>query len=159
MHIIKKFFTHLIANHSILFFVFVIVIIVIIGTFCFHIVEWRDIFSSFYFTSVTMSTIGYGDMAPLTHGGKVISIIYGFMGAPLFIGLTWILFQSKFQKMVKGSIHAYHKELKEAEKEAEKLWADLKKEHELQQETIKEIEETTPAVKKVRWKKIFKKNK
>ncbi|MBU0626093.1 potassium channel family protein [Patescibacteria group bacterium] len=45
-------------------------------------------FNSFYFTSVTMATIGYGDVAPLTYGGKVTAIIYGFMGAPLFIGLT-----------------------------------------------------------------------
>ena len=159
MHLIKKFFTHFIANHSILFFAFIICIIVIIGTICFHFVEWRGMFSSFYFTTVTMSTIGYGDMAPLTHGGKIISIIYGFMGAPLFIGLTWILFQSKFQKIVKGSIHAYHKELKEAQEEAKKLWDDLKKEYELQQETIQEIEESAPSAKKTRWKKLFRKNK
>lgn len=54
-------------------------------------------------------------MAPVTHGGKIIAIIYGFMWAPLFIGLTWLLFQTRFQKLIKHSIHAYHKEAKETE--------------------------------------------
>lgn len=65
-----------------------------------------------------MSTIGYGDMAPLTYGGKVMSIIYGFMGAPLFIWLTGLFFQNKFQKLIKNSIHAYHRDIK---KEMEKI--------------------------------------
>jgi len=103
-----------------------------------------------------MATVGYGDMAPVTYAGKIFAIIYGFMGAPLFIGLTWIILQSKFQKIVKGSIHEYHKELKEAAKAAKKLWEDLKKEHELQEETIEQIEEASPAAKKARWKKLFK---
>jgi hypothetical protein len=74
-----------------------------------------------------MSTIGYGDMAPLTHGGKIVSIIYGFMGAPLFIGLTGLFFQSKFQKLIKNSVHAYHREVKEAEKIAEQTEKEIKK--------------------------------
>lgn len=121
---IKKHLHHFIANYSIWFFAIIIVIIVLIGTFSFHFVEWWDMFHSFYFTSVTMSTIGYGDMAPITNGGKVISIIYGFMGAPLFIWLTGLFFQSKFQHIVKNSIHSYHKEIKQADKdiqEAEEL--------------------------------------
>jgi hypothetical protein len=84
-----------------------------------------------------MSTIGYGDMAPLTHWGKVISIIYGFMGAPLFIGLTWLLFQTRFQKLIKHSIHSYHKEAKEAEEMALKNEKMLKK----QEKEIEEIHE------------------
>ena len=96
-------------------------------------------------------------MAPITYWGKIMAILYGFMWAPLFIWLTWIILQSRFQKVVKWSIHAYHKELKEAQEAAKKLWADLKKEHELQQETIEEIEESSPAAKKARWKRLFKK--
>lgn len=149
MHLrIKKFFTHLLANYSILFFVGIIVIIVLIGTIWFHFIEWWDVFHSFYFTTVTMSTIGYGDMAPLTYWGKVMSIIYGFMGAPLFIWLTGLFFQSRFQSLVKNSIHNYHKEIKEAEK----LSKELEKENKLQKEKIEEIKEDLGPVKKKRWK-------
>jgi voltage-gated potassium channel len=78
-HYIKKFFNEFVGEYPVLFFIAVIIIIVVIGTIAFHIVEGWNLFNSFYFTTVTMSTIGYGDMAPLTHGGKVIAIIYGFM--------------------------------------------------------------------------------
>lgn len=155
MHAIKKFFTHMLANHPILFFASIILIIVFIWTVCFHFMEHRDLFHSFYFTTVTMATVGYGDMAPITYGWKILAIFFWFMGAPLFIGITGIFLQSKFQKIVRGSIHEYHKELKEAAEEAKKLWADLKKEHQLQQETIEEIEESSPAAKKARWKKLL----
>ena len=141
---IKKFFTHMLANHSILFFAGVVVIIVLVWTIAFHTLEWRDFFNSFYFTTVTMSTIGYGDMAPLTQGGKIASIIYGFMGAPLFIWLTGLFFQSKFQHLIKKSIHSYHMEIKEAEK----MTIKLEKENRKQNEVIQEIEETIKPNKK-----------
>jgi len=35
-----------------------------------------------------MATVGYGDIAPVTYAGKILAIFYGFMGAPLFIGIT-----------------------------------------------------------------------
>ena len=111
----KKFFDEFIGKYTILFSATLIIIIVIIGTFAFYSVENRALFDSFYFTTVTMATVGYGDMAPMTHWGKVLAIIYGFMWAPLFIGLTWVILQSKFQKLIKHSIHTYHKEVKETE--------------------------------------------
>ncbi|MEI7918644.1 MAG: potassium channel family protein [bacterium] len=40
--------------------------------------DW-SFFNSLYFTSVTMSTIGYGDMAPVTCAGKLVAMFYGFM--------------------------------------------------------------------------------
>lgn len=99
-----------------------------------------------------MSTVGYGDFSPVTHIGKILSIIYGFMWAPLFIAMIWIILQSKFQKLVKHSIHSYHQEVKEAEKIAQ----TMKEETETQQEIIKELEETIPTKKQSRWKKLLK---
>jgi len=84
-----------------------------------------------------MATVGYGDMAPLTYGGKILSIIYWFMWAPLFIGLTWVILQSKFQKLIKHSIHAYHKEVKEAKDLVLENQKAIKKE----QKEIEEIHE------------------
>lgn len=71
-------------------------------------------------------------------------MFYGFMGAPLFVGLTWILFQSKLQRMLQASIHAYHREAKEAEK----LELQLTQQNRKQNKKIKEIEEQ---VKNKKW--------
>lgn len=136
-HRIKKFFTHMIANQLVIFLLIIIIIITCIGTLAFHFVEWRTLFNSFYFTTITMSTIGYGDIVPLTHWGKIIAIIYGFMWAPLLIWFAWLLFQSRLHKLVKGSIHAYHKEIKEAEQLAFNTEKAIRK----QNKKIKIIEE------------------
>uniref|UniRef100_A0A7S4DYR0 Potassium channel domain-containing protein n=1 Tax=Lotharella globosa TaxID=91324 RepID=A0A7S4DYR0_9EUKA len=40
---------------------------------------------SLYFTLVTLSTVGYGDMSPQTEGGKVFLIFYTIPGIPLMI--------------------------------------------------------------------------
>ncbi len=137
MHILKLYFNKFIAKYTILFFVIIIIFVIFIGTIAFYNIEWWSFFNSLYFTSVTMSTIGYGDIVPLTHAGKLIAMFYGFMGAPLFVWFTWIAFQSKIQKMLKTSIHTYHKEAKEAED----LAIQLRKENKVQNKKIKKIEQ------------------
>ena len=137
MHLIKNFLNEFIAEHTILFFIIIIFIIILAGTTAFYFLEWWTFFNSLYFTSVTMSTIWYGDMAPVTVAGKVVSMFYGFMGAPLLVWFTGIAFQSKFQKMLQRSIHAYHKEAKENEK----ITLQLEKENKKQDRKIKQIQE------------------
>ena len=137
MHIIKKTLNEFIARYTVLFFVIIILIVIFAGTIAFYNLEGWNFFDSIYFTSVTMSTIGYGDMAPVTHAGKLVAMFYGFMWAPLFIGFTGLVFQSKFKKMLQTSIHAYHKEAKEAEKMA----LQMEKENKRQNKKIKQIEE------------------
>ena len=59
------------------------------------------------------------------------------MGAPLFVGLTGLFFQNKFQTLVKHSIHAYHQEAREAELLALQNQKTIKEE----EKEIKKIEE------------------
>jgi hypothetical protein len=42
-------------------------------------------FSSLLFTISTMSTVGYGHVAPLTWEGRVITICYALIGIPIFM--------------------------------------------------------------------------
>ncbi|MFQ5658753.1 MAG: transporter substrate-binding domain-containing protein [Candidatus Methylomirabilales bacterium] len=38
------------------------------------------IFSGFWWAAVTMTTVGYGDKAPVTFGGRVVAVIWMFVG-------------------------------------------------------------------------------
>ena len=58
--------------------------LLILGTFLFKFIEGWSTFDSFYFSGVTMLTIGYGDIAPHTHFGKIATIFFGFIS----VGIT-----------------------------------------------------------------------
>jgi hypothetical protein len=66
----------------------ILILLILVGTYSYHAVEgWRYL-DSLYFTVVTITTIGYGDFAPATDTGKIITIIFPFLG----IGLAFYLF-------------------------------------------------------------------
>jgi voltage-gated potassium channel len=50
-------------------------LIILIGTIGFHFLEKVDFFTALYWTIVTISTIGYGDVVPQTLGGRIFGII------------------------------------------------------------------------------------
>lgn len=54
--------------------------IIAIGTVFFHVVEDWSWVDSYYFSVVTLATVGYGDFTPQTSLGKVFTTIYLFVG-------------------------------------------------------------------------------
>jgi Ion channel len=44
--------------------------------------RWLD---AAYFSVVTIASVGYGDLAPKTDGGKLFTILYVFTGIGLFV--------------------------------------------------------------------------
>ncbi len=62
---------------SLLFFV---IVILLIETFFYHKIEgWRWL-DSFYFSSISLTTVGYGDLSPQTDAGKIFTVFYIFSG-------------------------------------------------------------------------------
>ncbi|MEG0285448.1 MULTISPECIES: potassium channel family protein [Vagococcus] len=57
--------------------------ILFIGTIFYHRVEDMSFIDSFYFSFVTLATIGYGDLTPVTTIGKLFTVIYGILGLGL----------------------------------------------------------------------------
>ena len=61
------------------------IIIMVIGTVSFHYIEGWSWLDSFYFSFITLTTIGFGDLTPITDLGKVFTIIYIIMGVGVIL--------------------------------------------------------------------------
>lgn len=59
-------------------------ILVASGTAFFHFVEGWSLLDSYFFTVVTLSTVGYGNLVPVTVLGKVGTTVLIFLGIGVF---------------------------------------------------------------------------
>ncbi len=64
---------------------------ILVGAVFYHIVEKLTWLDSFYFTVITLATVGYGDIVPTTPAGKLFTIFYVLVGISLFIFLGRIV--------------------------------------------------------------------
>ena len=60
-------------------------IVIAIGAALYHWLEGWEWLDSFYFVVITLTTIGYGDLAPTTPLTKLITIFYGINGVILLL--------------------------------------------------------------------------
>ncbi len=59
---------------------FFVTIILGIGTIFYRYAEQWTWINSFYFSAVTLTTVGYGDLSPATDIGKLFTVFYLFLG-------------------------------------------------------------------------------
>ena len=55
------------------------------GTVFYRDVEGWSLLDSFYFSAITLATVGYGDLVPTTLGGKLFNVFYVFAGVGIII--------------------------------------------------------------------------
>lgn len=173
----KKFFSNLLIIE-----VIAILLFVFLWATVFSYVENHTFFDSLYFTITTMATVGFGDITPHTTLGKTIVMIYALTWVPLFVSLSGIVLESRFNRMVKHHVNKFYRELQEAESEIQAMEdrvsdeiSDVMEETESNEDKIdrtqkdvvktgKEVEKIEKVLedeleedKKSRWKKIIKK--
>ena len=68
-------------------FLVVFFAVIVLGTIGMMTIEKRSLVDSFYFVIVTMATVGYGDVHPITDMGKIFAIFIIVTGVGTFIGV------------------------------------------------------------------------
>jgi len=68
-------------------YLILIVVILLGGTIGFKFMEGRSWIDALYFITVTVATVGYGDVTPVTFGGKIVTIFLIFLGVGTFLGV------------------------------------------------------------------------
>jgi len=69
------------------------IILLSTGTVFYHNVEGFNQVDSVYFTAMTMTTVGYGDLSPQTDAGKLFTTVFAVLGVGISLGLFASLFQ------------------------------------------------------------------
>ena len=62
--------------------------IMVVGTLGFMIVEGFSLADAFYFSIVTIATVGYGDIHPATTPGKILTVVLIITGVGTFLGVV-----------------------------------------------------------------------
>lgn len=76
--------------------------ILLVGTIVFHFVEKWSYLNSYYFSVVTLTTVGYGDFTPTTPFGKIFATFYIFMGIGIIATFAQTIVKRRGNKFVEG---------------------------------------------------------
>jgi voltage-gated potassium channel len=60
-------------------------VLLLIGTIFYSAVEGWNTVDAFYFSVVTLTTVGYGDLSPATTSGKLFTTIFIFLGISIIV--------------------------------------------------------------------------
>ena len=80
-------------------------IVFLIGAIFYHRVEDLSIVEAIYFTAMTLTTVGYGDISPSTDASKLFTAVYAFVGVGLFLGVAAVVFSSTLHKFHRHNQH------------------------------------------------------
>jgi len=68
-----------------------VVLLLAMGTWFYARVEGWTVLDALYFSVVTLTTVGFGDLAPNTSAGKIFTIFYILVGLGLISGFVYLL--------------------------------------------------------------------
>lgn len=81
---------------------FFAVTIIFAGIFIFRRVEHWSYVDAFYFSVITLTTIGYGDVVPKTEVGKILAALFALIGVGIFLFCVSTIAENYFfKRMIK----------------------------------------------------------
>lgn len=73
----------------------------LIGTIAYHFIEGWSYIDSLYFSTTTLTTVGYGDFSPTTNFSKIFTIFYIITGIGIIFSFINILAERRIQRRLK----------------------------------------------------------
>jgi voltage-gated potassium channel len=64
---------------------FLVILVLFGGTFFYSYAEGWSLLDSLYFSVITLTTVGYGDLHPTTAASKIFTILYIFIGLGIIL--------------------------------------------------------------------------
>ncbi len=102
--------------------IFIFVLVVILGAYAYHYIEGWSMLDSIYFVVVTVTTIGYGDLVPITSAGKIFTIFFSFFG----IAFAFYFVSMIGSRVFRAHLSARVSEIKEVAKEEQEVKKKLR---------------------------------
>lgn len=93
-------------SKSLLIPILIFMAVILIGANVYHYVEKWNYIDSFYFTVVTVTTIGYGDFAPKTDTGKIFTMFFAFAGIGMVFYFISLIGRYMFRKQLRERLKA-----------------------------------------------------
>lgn len=120
--------------------------VILIGGVTYQQVEGWSFLDAVYFSTMTVTTVGYGDLAPQTPIGKIFTIFFSFSGIAMAFYVLTNVGKYIFQK------RTTEKKKKQQKREKEKIRQEVKKvAKKIEKEVKKEVGKVR---KKIRNKKV-----
>ena len=107
-------------RHHFTFFITVFIIVVLLGTYFYQFIEGWNFVDSLYFVVVSITTIGYGDLYPVTNAGKLFTILFSFIGIAMAFYAVSLISTYVFKKHIDTKVRQLKEKIEEEQETKDK---------------------------------------
>ena len=86
------------SNHQFFILLVTVLQLIVVGVLFYHFYEGMALIDAYYFTVITLTTVGYGDITPTTTIGKIFTTFYVFFGIGILVALINLSAKRRFMR-------------------------------------------------------------